>query len=133
MKILVINGSPAGENSITLQTMRFIQTYFPKQEVEVLHVGQRIRTYEKDFAPAREAIEGAELLIFCYPVYTFLVPAQLHRFLELLKDEGMDLHEKYATQITTSKHFYDVTAHEFIRENCEDLGLKVLPGLSADM
>ncbi|MBO4515443.1 MAG: flavodoxin family protein, partial [Lachnospiraceae bacterium] len=40
---------------------------------------------------------------------------------------------KYATQITTSKHFYDVTAHEFIRENCKDLGLRYLPGFSADM
>ena len=133
MKILVLNGSPSGENSITLQTVHYLQKLFPKQETEVLQVAQRIRMYEKDFTQAREAIAAADLILFCYPVYTFLVPAQLHRFVELLKAQGMDLSGKYATQITTSKHFYDVTAHEFIRENCLDLGLKYLPGFSADM
>lgn len=36
-------------------------------------------------------------------------------------------------QITTSKHFYDVTAHRYIEENCFDLGMHVIRGLSADM
>lgn len=37
------------------------------------------------------------------------------------------------SQICTSKHFYDVTAHQYIKENCLDLGLKTIRGLSADM
>ena len=45
----------------------------------------------------------------------------------------MDLKEKYASQITTSKHFYDVTAHKYIEENCLDMGMRVIRGLSADM
>ena len=45
----------------------------------------------------------------------------------------MDLSAKYATQITTSKHFYDVTAHRYVQDNCADLGLKYIRGLSADM
>lgn len=133
MRILILNGSPSGEHSITLQTMHFIQKYFPKQTYEELHVGQRIRMFEKDFSEARKALLAADLIIFCYPVYTFLVPAQLHRFLELIKENDVDLGGKFATQITTSKHFYDVTAHEFIRENCLDLGLNYVTGLSADM
>jgi hypothetical protein len=40
---------------------------------------------------------------------------------------------KFVTQITTSKHFYDVTAHKYIQENCQDLGMKYIKGLSADM
>lgn len=48
----------------------------------------------------------------------FLVPSQLHRFLELLKASDIDLSGKAATQVTTSKHFYDVTAHRFIEDNC---------------
>ena len=32
-----------------------------------------------------------------------------------------------------SKHFYDTTAHAFIRENCADLQLRYVRGLSADM
>ena len=35
--------------------------------------------------------------------------------------------------ITTSKHFYDVTAHRYIQDNCQDMGIKFIKGLSADM
>ena len=133
MKILVINGSPKGENSITLQTMLYLQEVFTKYEYSYLHVGQRIKALEKDFTEAEELLKKADLLVFCYPVYTFIVPSQLHRFIELIKEKGIDLSGKYATQLSTSKHFYDITAHEFIRENCKDLGLKYIRGLSADM
>ncbi len=133
MKILVLNGSPKGENSITLQTVRYLEKKFPAHGFEVLHVGQRIRSIEKDFTEAAEALTGADCLLFCYPVYTFLAPSQLHRFLELVKEHGVDTAGKYAAQLTTSLHFYDVTAHRFIRDNCDDLGLRYLGGLSADM
>ncbi len=136
MKILVLNGSPKGENSITLQTVRYLEKRFTGYEdtrFEILHVGQRIKSIEKDFSKVKTALEQAELLLFTYPVYTFLMPSQLHRFLELMKEYGVDVSGKYAAQITTSLHFYDVTAHRFIRDNCDDLGLKYLGGLSADM
>lgn len=133
MNILILNGSPAGKNSITLYTMKFLQKHFPKYRYEVLHVGQSIKKYEKDFSECKAALARADLIVFCYPVYTFLVPAQLHRFIELMKAEGMDFSDKYATQVSTSKHFYDMTAHRFIEENCADLGLRYLKGLSADM
>lgn len=45
----------------------------------------------------------------------------------------MDMSGKWATQITTSKHFYDVTAHRYIQDNCQDLGMKFIRGLSAGM
>lgn len=133
MKVLVLNGSPSGKDSITLQTVKFIEIYFPKAHFEVLHVGRQIRQFEKDFAPAAAALADADLILFAYPVYTFLVPAQLHRFIELIKEHGIDLKGRYATQLTTSKHFYDTTAHRFIRDICDDLGMKYIRGLSADM
>lgn len=135
MNILILNGSPKGENSITLQTCLYIQKHYPEHHYTVLHVGQKIRQFEKDFTPAVEAIKKADLVLFCYPVYTFLVPSQLHRFLELMKEhqDELNMKGKWASQITTSKHFYDVTAHRFIEENAKDLGLRILPGLSADM
>lgn len=71
--------------------------------------------------------------MFSYPVYTFIATAQLHRFIELLKKEKLDLSQKFATQVTTSKHFYDVTAHKYVMENAMDLGFKYINGLSADM
>jgi len=133
MHILVINGSPKGKYSVTLQTVRYLECRFPDHTFEVLDAGKRIKSLEKDFSPAIEAIGGADLLLFSYPVYTFLAPSQLHRFIELLKAANLDLSEKFASQITTSKHFYDVTAHRYVEDNCHDLGLKVIRGLSADM
>ncbi len=133
MHILVLNGSPKGANSITLQTVRFIEKLCKHQSFEILHVGQRIKALERDFSPAAQALEKADLILFSYPVYTFIAPYQLHRFIELIKENGISLKGKYATQITTSKHFYDVTAHAYIKDNCMDLGLRYIRGLSADM
>ena len=133
MKILVLNGSPKGQYSITLQTVLYLQKHYPQHSFEVLHVGQRIKTYEKDFAPVAEAARQADLLLFAYPVYTFIAPCQLHRCIELLKQSGVDLSGKFATQITTSKHFYDITAHRYVQDNCQDMGMKYIRGLSADM
>ncbi len=133
MNVLVLNGSPKGENSITLQTSLYLQKLFPQHNFEVLHVGQRIKLLERDFQPAIDALQKADLLLFSYPVYTFIAPSQLHRFIELLKASGVALKGKFATQISTSKHFYDVTAHRYIQDNCHDLGLKYIRGLSADM
>jgi len=133
MKVLVVNGSPSGDNSITLYTMLFIEKHFPDIEYDTLNPGSQIRKIEKDFTESREKLEAADLIIFCYPVYTFLVPSQLHRFIELMKESGVDVRGKYATQITTSLHFFDITAHNFINDNCADMGLNVIRGLSADM
>ena len=133
MNILVLNGSPKGKYSITLQTVLYLEKLNPTHQFDVLNVGQTIKSLEKDFSKAAEAIKNADLLLFSYPVYTFIAPCQLHRFIELLKAAKLDLSGKFATQITTSKHFYDVTAHRYIQDNCMDLGLKFIRGLSADM
>ena len=133
MKILVLNGSPAGKNSVTLQTVHYIKALFPEHTYEILHVGQQIRSMEKNFEACEKALLSAELILFAYPVYTFLVPSQLHRFIEIIKEKGTDISGKYATQLSTSKHFYDATAHRFIQDNCADLGLKYVRGLTADM
>ena len=116
-----------------MQTSLYLEQCFPEHSFTVLHAGQRIKLLERDFAPALDMVQKADLLLFSYPVYTFIAPSQLHRFIELLKASGINLHDKYATQITTSKHFYDVTAHRYIQDNCHDMGLKYIRGLSADM
>ena len=133
MNILVINGSPKGEYSITLQTVLFLQKKHPGISFEILHAGQRIRSLEKNFIPALEAIQKADLLLFSYPVYTFIAPSQLHRFIELMKEHRADVSGKAATQLTTSKHFYDTTAHRYIQDNVQDMGMHFIRGLSADM
>ena len=102
MNILVLNGSPKGSYSITLQTILYLQRKFPQENFEVLHVGQKIKSLEKDFSSAAEMISKADVLLFSYPVYTFIAPSQLHRFVELLKGANLDLSGKFASQITTS-------------------------------
>ncbi len=133
MKIAVLNGSPKGDYSVTLQTVLFWQKKFPSVEFEILNVGAKIKALEKDFSPAEKLLQEADVLLFSYPVYTFIAPCQLHRFFELVKEKGIDVKGKFATQLSTSKHFYDVTAHRYVMENCQDLGLKYVKGLSADM
>ena len=133
MNILVINGSPKGNYSITLQTVHYLERRFSDHTFNILNAGQSIRSIEKDFTKARDMLLSADAIIFSYPVYTFVAPCQLHRFIELLKADGVDISGKFATQITTSKHFYDITAHRYVEDNCYDLGLKYIKGLSADM
>ena len=91
MNILVVNGSPKGKNSITLHTCLYLEKKFPLHRFSYLDAGLRIKALEKDFSPVLEAVKEAGLIVFSYPVYTFLVPSQLHRFLELLKASGIDL------------------------------------------
>ena len=56
-----------------------------------------------------------------------------HHPSELMKAHSIDLSGKYASQITTSKHFFELTAHRSVKDNCHDMGLKVIHGLSADL
>ncbi|MBE6746061.1 MAG: iron-sulfur protein [Ruminococcaceae bacterium] len=133
MKILVINGSPRGDYSVTLHTSKYLELKFPEHTFDVLNVGIGIKKFERDFSLAEEKINKADLLIFSYPVYTFIAPSQLHRFIELLKASDAEVKGKFVTQISTSKHFYDVTAHNYIRDNCFDMEMKYIKGLSADM
>ena len=133
MNILVLNGSPKGNYSVTLQTVKYLQKRFLQHDFSVLNVGAQIGFLEKNFDSAREKLEQAEVILFCYPVYTFIAPYQLHRFVELMKASDLNFEGKYASQITTSKHFYDVTAHRYIQDNCNDMGMKYIRGLSADM
>ncbi len=133
MNITVVNGSPKGKYSITLQTVLYLQKKYPEHEFDVIHAGQKIKAFEKNFNKVKETLENADAIIFSYPVYTFLAPAQLHRFIELCKENRVDLKDKYVTQISTSKHFYDVTAHKYIEENSLDMGMRYIRGLSADM
>ena len=42
MKILVLNGSPKGEYSITVQTAKYLQKKYPSHTFEFLEVGKKI-------------------------------------------------------------------------------------------
>ena len=87
-KVLIVNGSPKGNNSITLQTSKYLELLFPDITFEVINVGAKIKAYEKDMSEAIDKLVNTDLIIFSYPVYTFIAPYQLHRFIELIKESG---------------------------------------------
>ena len=77
MKILILNGSPKGEYSITLQTLLYLQKRHPEHSFTTLSVGQKIRQLEKDFKKAttlpenatEEEIQDAELSVLDLTIF----------------------------------------------------------------
>jgi len=138
MRFVVLHGSPAGPRSITFQYVRFIQQQFSEHTFEVVHVARQIRRLERDtaaFERVARAMAEADGVLWSFPVYTFLTPAPLVRLVELLVERvGPGGFEgQVATSLSTSAHFYDHTAHQYIAEISADLGMDVLRGFSAEM
>jgi multimeric flavodoxin WrbA len=138
MKLAVILGSPCGESSVTLQYVEYVLRSFPQHDFELLDVGRGMRRLERDrarFDALVTTLEAADGIIWAFPVYTFLTPAAMVRFVELLfeRDAGAALTGKPCTALTSSEHFFDHTAHAWIEAVSEDLGMGVFPGFSAAM
>jgi multimeric flavodoxin WrbA len=137
VKITVLSGSPKGEISVTLQYVKYIQKTHPDCKLEVFHIGREIKSIEKKpelFTRIIEEVADSDGVMWCTPVYLLLIPSQLKRFIELLSDRGMEdaFRDKYATAITSSAHFYDHTAHNYLQAVSEDLGMRYVDGYSAE-
>ena len=138
MRVTVVSGSPKGQLSITLKYLEFMEMNAPGCEFDIFHVGHEIKKIEKKpelLERIIESVEGSDAVLWCFPVYVLLVPSQLKRFIELVFEGGHQgaFDGKYATAITTSIHFYDDTAHDYIRGISEDLGMRYISGYSAHM
>jgi hypothetical protein len=48
MKIIVLNESPKGDVSVTMQYVHFVQKKFPQHELKILNISQRIKAIEKE-------------------------------------------------------------------------------------
>ncbi|MBN2027985.1 MAG: NAD(P)H-dependent oxidoreductase [Actinobacteria bacterium] len=138
MQITILSGSPKGDMSVTLQYMKYIESNCKENEYKVFHVGQEIKRIEKDTRLFEEIVDGvsnSDGVVWCTPVYYFLIPSQMKRFIELIYERGVGLafSGKYAAILTTSVHCSDHTAHDYLRSICEDLGMRYVDGYSADM
>ena len=56
MKILIVNGSPRGDYSVTLQTCKYLQILNPEHEYQVITAGQTIKKLQRDFSEAEEML-----------------------------------------------------------------------------
>ena len=138
MKIVVLNGSPKGDVSVTMQYIAYIRKKFPEHTYEILNVAHGIRAIEKDPASWNAiiaAIRSADLVLWAFPLYVLLVSAQYKRFIELVFERGAQdaFSGKYAASLSTSIHFFDQTAHAYIQAISDDLGMKYLGAYSAEM
>jgi NAD(P)H-dependent FMN reductase len=138
MKITVLNGSPKGNNSITLQYIRFLQKRWPQHTFQLFNIAHDIRKIEADealFVGVIDGIKEADGVLWAFPLYYFLVSAQYKRFIELIWERKVEdiFKNKYTAAISTSIHFFDHTAHNYIHAICDDLGMRYLGSYSADM
>jgi multimeric flavodoxin WrbA len=138
VKVIVLNGSPKGEYSITLQYVHFLQKKFPQHEFKAINVSLKIRKIENDkeiFMKIIEEVRSSDGVLWCFGLWVLVVAAQYMRFIELISEKGVEdaFKNKYTAALSTSIHFYDHTAHNYIRAVCEDLGMKYVDGLSFDL
>lgn len=138
MKITIINGSPKGEGSVTLQYILYIQKHYPQHTYETFHAGQRIKGLEKNinqFDEIIESVRSSNAVFWVTPIFYFLVPSQLKRFIELIYERGASeaFAGKYAAAFSTSIRFFDTTAHNYLHAVSDDLKMKYVNFNSLDM
>ncbi|HOH74117.1 MAG TPA: NAD(P)H-dependent oxidoreductase, partial [Syntrophales bacterium] len=116
MIIAVLNGSPKGELSVTLQYVRYLQKIHPEHDYRIFSVARQIGKLERDeraFGGIMDQVAAADAVIWSFPLYYCLVCSQYKRFIELIFAGGRQeaFRGKYALALSTSVHFFDHTAH----------------------
>jgi len=138
MKIAVLNGSPKGNISVTMQYVHFIQKKFPQHELKIFNNSQEIRKIERDEKAFQGIIDEVRLsdgVLWAFPLYYLHVPSQYKRFIELISERGVQdaFKGKYAASLSTSINFYDHTAHNYMNAICDDLDMRYVDSFSPHM
>jgi NAD(P)H-dependent FMN reductase len=138
MKFIVFNGNPKGNMSVSLQYVKFIQKSFPMHQFVVMNVSHNIHKLQKNhsaFMNIIEQVKTADGIIWASPVYYYLVPSQLKRFIELMFEKRVNhlFKDKYTATLLTSAHFFDHTVHNYINGICDDLKMRYAGGFLPHM
>ena len=138
MKIIVLNGSPKGNLSGTLQYCAYLEKAFPQHEFESVHIAQQLKAIESNeekFNEILQQIQSADGVIWSFPLYFMMVHGNLKRFIELISEREAQktFIGKYCASISTSIHFFDHTAHNYIHAISDDLQMKYIGAFSPGM
>ena len=138
MKIAVLNGSPKGQVSVTMQYVHFLQQKFPATEFKIFDIALKIKKLEKekkDFQEVIAEISASDAVLWAFPLYFFLVCSQYKKFIELIfeRNETSAFRGKPAASLSTSINFFDHAAHNYINAICGDLEMKFFGSYSAEM
>ena len=137
MRFCVLNGSPKGAESVTMQYILYIKKKHPEHEYNIINVAQQIKKIEKDeerFNSILDQVKESDGVIWGFPLYVMLVCSQLKRFIELIFERNAEVifENKYTFVISTSIHFYDHTAQNYMQSICDDLNMKYVGNYPAD-
>lgn len=138
MRIAVLNGSPKGATSVTMQYVQYIRKMFPQHELTTVDVALRRKKLEQNEGAFQEVIEqvrAADGVLWAFPLYILLVHANYKRFIELIWERGAEdaFGGKYAASLSTSIHYFDHTAHNYVQAICDDLGMHYVGAFSPEM
>lgn len=138
LKIIILNGSPKSEKSVTMQSMKYLEQNYEKHEFESVHIIKEIKKYEENKEQLEDfckKIQEADAIIWAFPLYHTLVPSYYKRFIELIFENNLTDYflGKYTSVFSTSIHYADIHAHNYMRGICEDLGMNYVEYLSHEM
>ena len=138
MKILILNGSPKGDKSISLFYAKYLVNQFSEIDFKILQVSSQIRALEKDndkFNALISEINSADGIIWTFPVYVLSIPGQMIRFFELMRKRCSPdiLKGKYVTSVCSSMHFFDHNAMLHLQVEIESFKGYFIDGFSAEM
>ena len=138
MKITILNGSPKGDLSITLQYVEFLKKKFPQNRYTTFNIAQKIKRIETEPAEFKKiiaAVKESDVIIWSFPLYFMLVHGSYKRFIELVfeRKAGSAFKNRHAVTISTSIKFFDNTAHDYMHAICDDLQMQYAGYFSASM
>lgn len=137
MKITVLNGSPKVENSVTMQYVKYAMRRFPENDYEIHNITRdigKIAGGPELFNKIIDSIRTSALVLWAFPVFGLLVPAEYKKFIELVWERHLEdaFEGKYAAALSTSIHFLDNYARYYIHAVSDDLNMKYLGEFFAD-
>ncbi|WFD11500.1 NAD(P)H-dependent oxidoreductase [Tepidibacter hydrothermalis] len=135
MNIVILNGSPKSSNSVTVQSMHYLALKNKTCNFEYLNIIDSVKKGKEEILKIADKVNNSDGIIWSFPVYHMLIPAHMKEFIEKIDEYNLvdKFSNKYCVTYSTSIHYYDHTAHDYMEGICNDFDMKYLGSLSHDM